>query len=465
MLIRNSMVIYLFAFGLFLCLISPYLLSEGMFVDGTIYATISRNLSQGIGSLWQPYFTATRYPSFHEHPPLFFWMEGIFFKLFGNALWIEKIFSFSTILIQCLILRLTWKQITTSKNHWIPVVLWLAFPIIQWTATNNMLENVLMIFCGLSAYFFLMAQNKYKVWLLILSGILIALGFLVKGPVALFPIIFPFVHLFFQKRNFSFQNLFENLIPFISALVFIMLVYFSSEEVKFNLDNYFNRQVIRSLTSIKTVDSRFKIVFYLFSELIIPLALILIILVIQKFTRSGFNHNKAFIFTFLFTGLCAVLPMIVSLKQSRFYIIPSLSFFVIAFALIIDNLIKWPIKGRLLQYRNHFSLLSIFIFSSGIFSILFHYNTIGRDKQMIRDLHKSELFLDKNTIIHTCTELKNNFGLEAYYARYLNVSFDDQQTRRFELFSTNCSTSRPKDSLLTPENKEFYLFMHIPLEK
>jgi hypothetical protein len=49
--------------------ILPRLAQRGMFVDGVTYASIARNLSQGRGSFWSPFYTATIYPQFHEHPP------------------------------------------------------------------------------------------------------------------------------------------------------------------------------------------------------------------------------------------------------------------------------------------------------------------------------------------------------------------------------------------------------------
>lgn len=47
-----------------------------MFVDGVTYAAIARNLAQGNGSFWSPFYTATLYPQFFEHPPLGFALQG-----------------------------------------------------------------------------------------------------------------------------------------------------------------------------------------------------------------------------------------------------------------------------------------------------------------------------------------------------------------------------------------------------
>ena len=60
---------YLIILLIFMAL-SNELWSEGMFIDGLYYATIARNLSEGIGSLWFLHFTETSFNIFHEHPPL-----------------------------------------------------------------------------------------------------------------------------------------------------------------------------------------------------------------------------------------------------------------------------------------------------------------------------------------------------------------------------------------------------------
>jgi hypothetical protein len=69
----------------FSVLMLPNFLRQGMFVDGLMYATISNNLAQGIGSFWSPQLSQTVFPAFHEHPPLVFGIESIFFRVLGDA--------------------------------------------------------------------------------------------------------------------------------------------------------------------------------------------------------------------------------------------------------------------------------------------------------------------------------------------------------------------------------------------
>lgn len=61
-----------------------------MFFDGTIYAAVSRNMAESIGTAWQPHFSATIFPVFSEHPPLQLWLQAVAFWLFGDHLYVER---------------------------------------------------------------------------------------------------------------------------------------------------------------------------------------------------------------------------------------------------------------------------------------------------------------------------------------------------------------------------------------
>ena len=83
----------------FLLMIAPYLLSHGMFMDGMIYATVSNNLANDYGSYWDLSFSDTILHQFREHPPLAFWIQSWWYRLFGDSYIIEKVYSACTYLI------------------------------------------------------------------------------------------------------------------------------------------------------------------------------------------------------------------------------------------------------------------------------------------------------------------------------------------------------------------------------
>ena len=136
--------------------INPALFSDGMFMDGLLYSAISKNLSNNIGSFWDLHLTETLFPHFHEHPPLAFGIQSLFFDVLGENLYTERFYSLLTFFITGLIIVLIWKKITKKDYHsiaWLPLLFWITIPIVTWSAANNMLENTMMIFTSLSVLF------------------------------------------------------------------------------------------------------------------------------------------------------------------------------------------------------------------------------------------------------------------------------------------------------------------------
>ena len=46
----------IFTLAIFIVLIVPLLVQDGMFMDGVLYAAVAKNQAEGFGSFWQPIF-------------------------------------------------------------------------------------------------------------------------------------------------------------------------------------------------------------------------------------------------------------------------------------------------------------------------------------------------------------------------------------------------------------------------
>jgi 4-amino-4-deoxy-L-arabinose transferase-like glycosyltransferase len=80
----------------------PRLAKKGLFGDGLLYASMSRNMAEGRGSIWQPYFSSSYWiegvPStYYENPPLMIWVQSWFFRLIG--MWRKYFVGFYSLLI------------------------------------------------------------------------------------------------------------------------------------------------------------------------------------------------------------------------------------------------------------------------------------------------------------------------------------------------------------------------------
>ena len=89
---------YFLVIGIFLLLIAK-IFGEGMFMDGIIYANISKNLATNICSVWHLKLTEVLQSNFHEHPPLAMFLQSVLMRVFGTSVYVEKWYSLSTFVI------------------------------------------------------------------------------------------------------------------------------------------------------------------------------------------------------------------------------------------------------------------------------------------------------------------------------------------------------------------------------
>ena len=112
----NSIWQFLSWLSFFLLILSPQLFSEGMFMDGIYYATIARNMAEGIGTFWDPTFTQTLGEHFYDHPPLAFGLQSLFFSAFGDYFWVERLYSLLCYLFTAILMLYTWKLIAEKSE-------------------------------------------------------------------------------------------------------------------------------------------------------------------------------------------------------------------------------------------------------------------------------------------------------------------------------------------------------------
>jgi 4-amino-4-deoxy-L-arabinose transferase-like glycosyltransferase len=422
---------YLIVSGFFLIRISPDLLSHGLFMDGLIYSTLAKNLSDGIGTFWNPYFTATCLPEFHEHPPLAMAIQSIFFSVLGDGRLTEKIYSFLTYVIVSLIIMRAWQR-SEFKNGWLPLFLWFVTPVVSWACPNNLLENTLTIFTTLSLLFFLESRRGKKYLFLFLSGSMLSLGFLTKGFVALFPWSLPFVF-WLAMRKSAFKNMISETLMIIFSTIVPLALLLLIPEAGLSLKKYIDTQVIESLKNVVTVSSRFYIAGRLASELIPALIIVLIFLIYGYRSKDRIktgSENFRYGIALIVTGLTGVLPIMISQKQSGFYILPSLPFFAIGLAALINDqsghLIS-KIKDGTKSNRN-LILASCLFFMAGLFAVFYNMDKFSRDESKLKDTYAILPSVPAGTIINILPEMYGDWSLHGYYARFKNISLDPDLT-------------------------------------
>ena len=430
---KNSRPYYIIVFGLFLGIFAPSLWSDGMFMDGLFYATISRNLADGLGSFWYLHFTDFAYPIFYEHPPLAMGLQSIFFYFFGDNIYVERFYSFFTFIFTGVIIHLIWREINRKELKylsWIPLLFWITIPLNSWACSNNILENTMNIFVSLSVLFSLKSLRNSKSGNILFAGICLSLAFLSKGFVGLFPLSIFFWHFIVFKETKMKEMFSRSAQLFLFTITPFILFYLFYPTAIDSIGNYIHKQVFGSIQNISTVESRFFIIDKLMLELLPALVLCLIIFyfsVKRKF-KVDLPEKKWGLFFFLL-ALSGVLPIMISMKQSGFYILTTFSFFSVAFGILVAPFIASVIPKKTFKIL----LLGLFILIGSLLLSVKQIGEIGRNHELIEDVQLILTVIPENSAISIDEDMRRNYSLIGYFARYGNVSLNKKEKLNYHI--------------------------------
>lgn len=443
----------------------PSLMQDGMFMDAMLYTSVSRNLSNGIGTFWFPYFDPHNIiglSSFHEQPPLAFGIQALFFKIVGDHLYMERLYTLFTLCTTAFLIHGLWQQVNDKMiaykpMSWLPILLWITIPVCFWSYSNNMHENTMGIFILLSVMLMYKALQSEKHLFLhwVLAGVLVGMAALCKGFPGLFPLSFPFLYWAVMRQN-SFKKMALQtaiLLCTLGTVGFLLYLYPPSRE---SLSIYLFKRAFARIDSAHTVDSRFFILFRLLSELLPQIGFTCLFFLISRIKKikflAGDTQKKALLFLML--ALCGTLPLMLTKVQNGFYMVGAFPYFAIAFALlnvqVLFALISKISKASLTKLTG----ISILLFAA---VLLFSFSKIGdtvRDKTLLHDVH----VIGKNIPAHTSMAAPKsvylNWTLGCYLVRYYNISLNMNDTNQYYLSDKN-----QKIEVLYPLQK-----MDLPLE-
>ncbi|MBN1826675.1 MAG: glycosyltransferase family 39 protein [Candidatus Eisenbacteria bacterium] len=325
--------------ALFLALVLPRLTSRGMFFDGITYAAIARNSAAGAGSFWNPHYTDTIYSSFHEHPPLAFWMQSIAFRVFGDSPYVESFYGLATGLVVLFLMMRLWAALGGGERAggWFPALLFAVFPLTSWILASNMLENTMTVFTTAAVLAVCRAafagSRAGRIVGGAVAGLLVAAAFLSKGPVGVFPIVAPFLCVLALPRARPSAGLAVFAGLFLALLVVAGALY-AAPEARDSLGIYLEKQVLASVKGERGSGSTFtfKTLKALIADGMVPLALAAIVAFAHRRSAPVRRDRRALFM--LLVGLSASLPFFIGPRQSRYYLYPSIPFYMLALAFL-----------------------------------------------------------------------------------------------------------------------------------
>lgn len=324
--------------GLFFILSTAHLFTPGQFMDGATYAAVSRNLAMGLGSAWDLFYTPGLYPHFVEHPPLHFWLQSLFFQGLGDQWWVEDVYGLLIWFLTALAIdRLgRWSGLSQRALQW-ALLLWTFIPVVTWSYGNNLLETTLSACLAWAAATSVYGMRRNQWIYSWLAGCWIAAGFLVKGPVALFPWALPFFwHITGNCPDSSLKRIVKDSSGIILGSLIPLGVLWALPASHDYLSAYWDKQIVQSLEYIQTVESRWFLPANFAMQLLVPT---LFALGVRKFRpiSEGRQVISPRTSAFFLLALSGVIPMMISLKQRDFYATPAYAFAALALAFLLDG--------------------------------------------------------------------------------------------------------------------------------
>jgi 4-amino-4-deoxy-L-arabinose transferase-like glycosyltransferase len=410
-------------------LVGPKTLMNGMFMDGQQYACVAQNMAEGKGSFWHPYLSETWQKAgsnaFMEHPPLGFFLESIAFRILGESLYTERIFSlflfaFSVVFLLLLIREWPLAQNQKTTLYWLVLLFWMSVPLASWSVQNNMWENFLVFFGLFSLWLQSRAYNKNRMWLFAIAGLLVSAGFFCKGVPALYPLAGPLILGFIgfrvniRKIAIGYGLL---IIGLLLPFLFIMQQAEAIDALKF----YLNERLLFRVQNEPTGNSRWSTLSALFNELLPLLILGLLVYFIYR-KKVNFSANSFFTAA-IFLGLCASLPLMVTSVQRGFYLVPAFPWFALAGAIWFLPFAEQYLPKSHPKWENRIKWTSLFLSVALILAIVFTAGKPSRDAKILADVDSIATITGNNIILGTPDALLDHWNTQFYFIRFHHISF------------------------------------------
>lgn len=431
---------WLLTIGVFIGLPGFTLIQDGMFMDAMLYTSVAHNEAHGFGNFWFPQFSKLNlniagFNSFHEQPPLAFGIESVFFRIFGDSMYVERFYVFFCACITAFLIHYLWKlifrnQSDLKKFSWLPIFLWITTPTIYWAASNNVNENTMGIFTLLAVIFAFKAFIEEKRnWIKIcLSGLFIFLATFTKGFPGFFPLGVPFLF-FITTRKISFKNTFLYSLILLVIPLGIYAILFQIPVSHDSLSIYLFKRALARISDAPTTSNRFESLISLFSDLIPQLGLMVILFSIAKIKKVKYNwviSPKILLFIILI-GLAGSVPLMLTMVQKAFYLTPCYPFFAIATGMIL-----LPLLIVFYKYVNTdskgfkiFRGITVVLLIGSVSIVAMMKGKTGRDETLLHDVRiVSKLIPQHGEITITNFAFGFEWELQCYLMRYYFISCD-----------------------------------------
>ena len=407
---RNVLIV--FVLTLYFLLIGSKLMRLGIHGDGLEYGTVARNMADGLGTFWRPYLEDFIHPVFHEHPPLVFWIQSLFFRLFGDGPYLENFYGCLAGLVTLGCMAWFWQRVRrdfglTAIGNWWPMLLMVPLPLFTYTLQTNRIVATYIIFAILPTYaaYRSVTAGKHTVFFSLMSGALIYLGFIAKGPVALFTFALPAIAWLTLKSKLSKAVLSTILAIFAFTIILFSVFYLFPDSQDF-WKGFWKAQIMASLENQRAPgDTHWYLVERWAAEMAVPLFIAVVLMALNRVSLREIQFSRQAWF-FLLIGLASSLPFLISMRQHNRYIFHSYPFYVLSLAFATDSVAAKmeALLGAKPKFKTAVGLIAVIFFTAGLASMLYEKGRVRGREPFFYDIYLQKIELPQRTTISACPE-------------------------------------------------------------
>ena len=471
--ISSAKVLILFVLTLYFLLLGFKLLRLGIHGDGVEYASVARNMADGVGSFWKPYLDDTIHPVFHEHPPLVFWIQSHFFRFFGDGPYLEAFYGLLVGLVILACMAWFWRRVRqdfqmSPTGNWWPMLLIVPLPIFTYMMQINRLVSTYTILAIIAAYaaYRSTVGPGHTILSSLITGVLIYLGFIAKGPVAFFTFAVPLLAWLALDSKLSKAVVSTIVALVVFAIVFMTTLYLYPDSADF-WRGFWKHQVMASLTSERSPgDTHWYLVERWASEMAVPVLVAGFFMILTRFSFRQIRFSRQALF-FLLIGLASSLPFLLSTRQHNRYIFQSYPFYILALAFMTDG-IAGKIEGILKNRRPvkiGVVLIAAVFFTAAFASMLYKKDENKKRKPFYRDIDLQNIVLPERITISACpADMILNDWLFADMMRFYRVSLSPVMGNEYLLIAKNsgCEVPEGYQKINRPPTLKYILYRKFP---
>lgn len=448
---------WLFTVSFVLITFLPRSIDDTMFMDGVTYASIARNMSEGQGSFWRPFFAHSFWlpydngAYFSGHPPLQFGLQSLLFKLMGDTTAVENTYNLLILIGNLLLIAGMWSQMLGKGNRyrafgWLPVLCWYGMSIVWYSMPNNFLDSTMGLFCLGSCYFqlrFLKKEASHPrdyIWL-VFAGLSVFLALLTKGPVGLYPLAFPMIYAVANAPGEYRKGL--RMVSVMSVIVLAglagLLVYTPAREF---LTTYFNGQVVQALLQKREKAgtgwaAHFTLVAELARTVYPHVAALAALHLVTRLAKVHVSRDALIVKNSVLVALAAasgIVPMLVSIKQYPHYLLPALPFVALLFAfLFVQRLVM------LMDRRMRLTTIALTLGCLGCWALTFQKLTTADSDVHAANARRLRTLVPVASTLGICHDLYQHADIHANFQRYHHLSLSTRMdTARYILADSTC---------------------------